>query len=65
MKDQINVMNAKLGGVLSEMSKFPGAAARSALDMFTPGKDKKIRIKAGEKLTKDDILKLQKKLMKK
>ena len=65
MKGQINVMNAKLGGVLSEMAKFPSAAARSALDMFTPGKDKKIQIKTGEKLTKDDILKLQKKLMKK
>jgi uncharacterized coiled-coil DUF342 family protein len=65
MKDQINIMNAKLGGVLSEMSKFPGAAARSALDMFTPGKDRKIKIRAGEKLTKDDILKLQKRLMKK
>ena len=65
MKDQINIMNAKLGGVLSEMAKFPGVAARSALDMFTPGKDKKIRIKTGEKLTKDDILKLQKRLMKK
>ena len=65
MKDQISVMNAKLGGVLSEMSKFPGAAAKSAFDMFTPGKNKKIQIKSGEKLTKDDILKLQKKLMKK
>jgi len=66
MKDQINVMNAKLGGVLSEMSKFPGAAAKSALDMFTLNKEnKKIQIKSGEKLTKDDILKLQKKLMKK
>ena len=65
MKDQINVMNARLGGVLSEMAKFSGAAARSALDMFSPGKDKKIQIKAGEKLSKDDILKLQRKLMKK
>ena len=66
MKDQISVMNAKLGGVLSEMSKFPGAAAKSALDMFTPNREsKKIQIKSGEKLSKDDILKLQKKLMKK
>ena len=65
MKDQINIMNAKLGGVLSEMSKFPGIAARSALDLFKPGWDKKIQIRTGEKLTKDDILKLQRKLMKK
>ena len=65
MKDQINIMNAKLGGVLSEMSKFPGAAARSALDLFKSGRDKKIQIRTGEKLTKDDILKLQRKLMKK
>ena len=65
MKDKINIMNAKLGGVLSDMSKFSGAAAKTALDLFTPGKEKKIQIKAGEKLTKDDILKLQRKLMKK
>ena len=65
MKDQISVMNAKLGGILSEMSKFPGAAAKSAFDMFNPNKNKKIQIKSGEKLTKEDILKLQKRLMKK
>lgn len=70
LKDQINILNAKLGGVLREMSKLPVSATKSALDMFRRGgtKDKddiKTALKKGKKLSKDDILKIQKQLMRK
>ncbi len=70
LKDQINVLNAKLGGVLRDMSKLPVSATKSALDLFKRSEDKnklnvKEALKKGKKLSKDDILKLQKGLMKK
>ena len=70
LKDQINILNAKLGGVLREMSKLPISATKSALDLFKrSGTRNKINIrdalKKGKKLSKDDILKIQKQLMRK
>ena len=70
LKDQINILNAKLGGVLREMSKLPLSATKSALDMFKRGGTKnkvdiKDALKKGKKLSKDDILKIQKELMRK
>jgi|TARA_Y100000310_G_scaffold252950_2_gene259734 uncharacterized coiled-coil DUF342 family protein len=70
LKDQINVLNAKLGGVLRDMSKLPASATKSALDIFGRGNKRneiniKEALKKGKKLSKDDILKLQKGLMKK
>ena len=63
LKDQINTLNTKLSSVLTEMSKIPGAA-KNALKFSKP-KDEKIKLKLGNKLDKDAILKLQKKLMRK
>ena len=63
LKDQINTLNTKLSSVLTEMSKIPGAA-KNALTFSKP-KDEKIKLKLGNKLDKDAILKLQKKLMRK
>ena len=70
LKDQINILNAKLGGVLRKMSKLPLSATKSALDLFKrSGTRDKINIrdalKKGKKLSKDDILKIQKQLMRK
>ena len=70
LKDQINILNAKLGGVLRDMAKLPVSATKSALDLFSRGGNKKrISIKEalqrGKKLSKDDILKIQKDLMRK
>jgi len=70
LKDQINILNAKLGGVLRKMSKLPLSATKSALDLFKrSGNRDKINIrdalKKGKKLSKDDILKIQKQLMRK
>jgi uncharacterized coiled-coil DUF342 family protein len=70
LKDQINIMNAKLGGVLREMSKLPESASKSAMEIFNKNEakmkvDVKEALKTGKKLSKDDILKLQKGLMKK
>jgi len=63
LKDQINTLNTKLSSVLTEMSKIPGAA-KNALKFVKP-KDEKIKLTLGNKLDKDAILKLQKKLMRK
>ena len=70
LKDQINIMNAKLGGVLREMSKLPESARKSAMELFNRNEakmkiDVKEALKTGKKLSKDDILKLQKGLMRK
>lgn len=70
LKDQINILNAKLGGVLRDMAKLPVSATKSALDLFSRGGNKnkisiKEALKKGKKLSKDDILKIQKDLMKK
>ncbi len=70
LKDQINVMNAKLGGVLRDMSKLPESARKSAMEIFNRNEakmkvDVKEALKSGKKLSKDDILKLQKGLLKK
>lgn len=70
LKDQINILNAKLGGVLRKMSKLPLSATKSALDLFKrSGTRDKINIRdalmKGKKLNKDDILKIQKQLMRK
>ncbi len=70
LKDQINIMNAKLGGVLRDMSKLPESARKSAMEIFNKNEakmkvDVKEALKTGKKLSKDDILKLQKGLMKK
>tara|TARA_Y100000034_G_C6903277_1_gene418419 strand:+ start:174 stop:998 length:825 start_codon:yes stop_codon:yes gene_type:complete len=66
LKDQINTMNAKLGGVLRDMTKLPEAARKHALDMFKKEKlTVKEVIKSGKKLSKDDILKLQRGMIKK
>ena len=70
LKDQINIMNAKLGGVLREMSKLPESARKSAMELFNKNEakmkiDVKEALKTGKKLSKDDILKLQKGLMRK
>ena len=70
LKDQINIMNARLGGVLREMSKLPESARKSAMELFNKNEakmkiDVKEALKTGKKLSKDDILKLQKGLMRK
>ena len=70
LKDQINIMNARLGGVLRDMSKLPESARRSAMEIFNRNEAKmkvdiKEALKTGKKLSKDDILKLQKGLLKK
>ncbi len=70
LKDQINIMNAKLGGVLRDMSKLPESARKSATEIFNRNEakmkvDVKEALKTGKKLSKDDILKLQKGLMRK
>ncbi len=70
LKDQINIMNARLGGVLKDMSKLPETARKSAMEIFNKNEDTlkadvKAALKTGKKLSKDDILKLQKGLLKK